>query len=267
MPKITVSPDAPPAVLKLIAHDLRWALIKRLTVGDYLVHELADQVSQPMNLVSYHLKKLRDAGLVMARRSEADARDQYYSLDLDSLHTQLDAVSAALHPALMAQPMNTHPVCDVRVLFVCTHNSARSQMAETLLRHISGGLIEAHSAGSQPTRLHPDAITTMQSYGIDISGQASKHVSEYDGQHFDYVITVCDNAREVCPTFAGGQQRHWGLIDPASLTDPDARAAQFRITAERLRARITHWVWGLNEAYSQTAEQGCQNHDAATHPS
>lgn len=244
MPKVTVSPDAPPDVLKLIAHDLRWALIKRLTVGDYQVHELVDQVGQPMNLVSYHLKKLRDAGIVTARRSEADARDQYYSLDLDGLRAQLDAVSAALHPALTARPLDTRPLSG-RVLFVCTHNSARSQMAEAFLRHLSGGLIDAHSAGSHPTRLHPDAITTMQAYGIDISGQASKHVSEYDGQHFDYVITVCDNAREVCPTFAGGQQRHWGLTDPASIIDPAARAEQFRITAERLRARIGHLLHSL----------------------
>jgi protein-tyrosine-phosphatase/DNA-binding transcriptional ArsR family regulator len=244
MPKVTVSPDAPPDVLKLIAHDLRWALIKRLTVGDYQVHELVDQVGQPMNLVSYHLKKLRDAGIVTARRSEADARDQYYSLDLDGLRAQLDAVSAALHPALTARPLDTRPLSG-RVLFVCTHNSARSQMAEAFLRHLSGGLIDAHSAGSHPTRLHPDAITTMQAYGIDISGQASKHVSEYDGQRFDYVITVCDNAREVCPTFPGGQQRHWGLTDPASITDPAARAEQFRITAERLRARIGHLLHSL----------------------
>lgn len=246
MPKVTVSPDAPPDVLKLIAHDLRWALIKRLTVGDYQVHELVDQVGQPMNLVSYHLKKLRDAGIVTARRSEADARDQYYSLDLDGLRAQLDAVSAALHPALTVPSVPIPPLASgIRVLFVCTHNSARSQMAEAFLRHLSDGLIDAHSAGSHPTRLHPDAITTMHSYGIDISGQTSKHVSEYDGQHFDYVITVCDNAREVCPTFTGGQQRHWGLTDPASLTDANARAEQFRLTAERLRARIGHLLRSL----------------------
>lgn len=239
MPKIAASPDAPPDVLKLIAHDLRWAILKRLTAGDYLVHELVGQIGQPMNLISYHLKKLREAGIVTARRSEADARDQYYSLDLDALHAQLDAVSAALHPALTT-PTESRPVQGVRVLFVCTHNSARSQMAEALLRHLSGGLIDAHSAGSHPTRLHPDAIATMHAYGLDIRGQASKHVSDYDGQHFDYVITVCDNAREACPTFAGGQQYHWGLPDPAAITDPEARAEQFRMTADRLKARIGH---------------------------
>jgi len=240
MPKIAPSPDAPPEVLKLIAHDLRWAILKRLATGDYLVHELVDQVGQPMNLVSYHLKKLREASLVTARRSEADARDQYYSLDLDALHAQLDAVSAALHPALTAPPADMRPAAGVRVLFVCTHNSARSQMAEALLRHLSGGLIDAHSAGSHPTRLHPDAIATMHAYGLDISGQTSKHLSDYDGQYFDYVITVCDNVREVCPTFPGGQQYHWGLPDPSAIADPAARAEQFRTTAERLKARIGH---------------------------
>ncbi len=240
MPKVVASPDAPPDVLKLIAHDLRWAILKRLAAGDYLVHELVDQVGQPMNLVSYHLKKLRDAGIVAARRSEADARDQYYSLDLDALRAQLNAVGAALHPALTDPPTVMRFPSGVRVLFVCTHNSARSQVAEALLRYLSGGQIDAHSAGSHPTRLHPDAIATMRAYGLDISTQTSKHVSQYNGQHFDYVITVCDNAREVCPTFPGGQQLHWGLPDPSKVIDPVGRAEQFRVTAERLKARIGH---------------------------
>src|SRR5579883_657399 len=102
-----------------------------------------------------------------------------------------------------------------RVLFVCTHNSARSQMAEGWLRHLAGDRFEAHSAGTEATQVHPLAIRVMAEVGIDISGQHSKTIEEYLGQPFDWVITVCDQAAEACPLFPGGGERlHWSLLDP-----------------------------------------------------
>ena len=118
-------------ILKLLAHDLRWGLVSALTHSDLRVTELVRLLDQPMNLVSYHLRQLREQQLVTERRSSADSRDVYYSLDIDLLRTRFLAAGAALHPALASQPGTAHPVDDaqpVRILFLCTHNSARSQM-------------------------------------------------------------------------------------------------------------------------------------------
>jgi arsenate reductase len=103
-----------------------------------------------------------------------------------------------------------------RVLFVCTGNKARSQMAEGLLRHFAGGRFEVHSAGTQPSGLAEETVTVMREIGIDASGQRSKHVDKYAGQAFDYVVTVCDSARQACPVFPGERRRlHWDVEDPA----------------------------------------------------
>src|ERR1700736_5444307 len=105
-----------------------------------------------------------------------------------------------------------------RVLILCTANSARSQMAEGLLRHDAGEHFEIESAGTKTSIVRPEAIAVMRELGIDISGHRSKHVDEFDGQHFDYVITVCDNAKESCPVFLGSTKRlHQDFEDPAAL--------------------------------------------------
>ncbi|PWT94022.1 MAG: hypothetical protein C5B54_00770 [Acidobacteria bacterium] len=112
----------------------------------------------------------------------------------------------------------------MKVLFVCTGNSARSQMAEGLLRVLSDGHIQAYSAGTHPKGLNPLAVEVMKEIGIDISGQTSKSISIYQNQQFDLVITVCDRAKEVCPTFAGAQMLHWSVQDPEDL--PSFREAR-----------------------------------------
>ena len=105
-----------------------------------------------------------------------------------------------------------------RVLILCTGNSARSQMAEGLLRSFGGGRFEVFSAGTKPSVVRPEAIAVMSELGIDLSSHRSKHVGEFDGQHFDYVITVCDNANESCPIFPGDTERiHWSFPDPAAI--------------------------------------------------
>ncbi|HKG47491.1 MAG TPA: arsenate reductase ArsC [Pyrinomonadaceae bacterium] len=117
-----------------------------------------------------------------------------------------------------------------RVLILCTGNSARSQMAEGLLRHLAGDRFEVASAGVAPAHVRPEAITVMSEIGIDISHHRSKSVDEFRAQEFDYVITVCDNANEQCPIFPGNTQRiHWSFDDPASAEgDEQARLAMFR---------------------------------------
>jgi len=124
-----------------------------------------------------------------------------------------------------------------RVLILCTGNSARSQMAEGLLRHDASDRFGVASAGTKASFVRPEAIAVMQELGIDISGQRSKNVAEFDGQHFDYVITVCDNARETCPVFFGPAERlHHSFDDPAALNGSDEeRLAIFRRVRDELR--------------------------------
>jgi arsenate reductase len=107
-----------------------------------------------------------------------------------------------------------------RILFICTHNSARSQMAEGLLRHIYGDKYEVFSAGTNPTNVNPLAIKAMAEIGIDISKHRSKSVMEFIDQSFDYVITVCGNAQKTCPVFPGEHEKiHWDLEDPAEAKE------------------------------------------------
>jgi arsenate reductase (thioredoxin) len=127
-----------------------------------------------------------------------------------------------------------------RVLFLCTHNSARSQMAEGLLRHLAGDRFEAHSAGTEATYIRPLAIRAMEEIGVDISGQESKTLERYLGKPFDYVITVCDDANEACPFFPGATNRlHWSLPDPsAAKGTEEERLEVFRSVRDALRDRV-----------------------------
>jgi arsenate reductase (thioredoxin) len=131
------------------------------------------------------------------------------------------------------------------VLILCTGNSARSQMAEGLLRHDSGDRFEVFSAGVSPTRVRPEAISVMQELGIDLSAHRSKHVDEFAGQNFDYVLTVCDHARELCPVFPGETKTiHHSFVDPANFDGSEGgseggseeeRLAVFRKVRDQIR--------------------------------
>lgn len=127
-----------------------------------------------------------------------------------------------------------------RVLFLCTHNSARSQMAEGLLRHLGGDRFDAHSAGTEATQLRPLAVSAMAELGIDISTQRSKTLDPYVNERFDQVITVCDDANETCPFFPNApQRRHWSIPDPSKATGTDEqRLAVYRTVRDSLRVRI-----------------------------
>jgi arsenate reductase (thioredoxin) len=124
-----------------------------------------------------------------------------------------------------------------RVLILCTGNSARSQMAQGLLDHDAGDRFEVESAGTKPGRVRPEAIAVMKELGIDISGHRSKHVDEFKGQSFDYVLTVCDNAKESCPVFPGRAKRiHKAFEDPAALQGTEEeRFSLFRRVRNEIR--------------------------------
>ena len=122
-----------------------------------------------------------------------------------------------------------------RVLILCTGNSARSQMAEGLLRQMAGERFDVFSAGTSPVGLNPNAVAAMEEIGIDISGHRSKSVDEFSGQQFDYIITVCDNARELCPIFPGsGERIHHNFADPAAAS-PVEQPEKFRIVRDQIR--------------------------------
>ncbi len=127
-----------------------------------------------------------------------------------------------------------------RVLFICTHNSARSQMAEGLLRHLAEDRFEVFSAGTEATQVRPLAIQVMAELGIDISGQSSKTLQRYLDQPFDDVITVCDTAAETCPVFPGAtHRRHWSFEDPSKATgSQEAQLAVYRHVRDQIRAKI-----------------------------
>lgn len=127
-----------------------------------------------------------------------------------------------------------------RVLFLCTHNSARSQMAEGLLRHFGRENFEAHSAGTEATSVRPEAVTVMAEIGSNISGAESKTLERYLGEDFEYVITVCDDANEACPVFPGAKRRlHWSFEDPSRATGAlEERLVVYRRVRDEIRVRI-----------------------------
>lgn len=245
---------SPPRVLGLAGHPLRWRLLSELARSDRRVGELCVLAGRRQSLVSYHLRQLRDGGLVSMRRSAADGRDSYYVLDLARCGALLSSAGAALHPGLALAPRRRarrEPGAPLaRALFLCTGNSARSQMAEALAGQRSGGAVSAASAGSHPKPLHPNAVRVMRERGIDISGHRSKHLSELADRRFDHVISLCDRVREVCPEFPGGPELiHWSISDPAREpgSDEDTLPA-FERTAGELCTRIGF----LMEAIAQT---------------
>ncbi|MGD0007046.1 MAG: arsenate reductase ArsC [Terriglobia bacterium] len=134
----------------------------------------------------------------------------------------------------------------MRVLILCTGNSARSQMAEGLLRHDAGNVYEVFSAGTKPSHVRPEAITVMREVGIDISGHRSKSVDEFAGQDFNYVITVCDNAKQSCPVFPAKTKRiHWSIEDPAAVQGSQGEGlTAFRRVRDELRARLRAFAQG-----------------------
>lgn len=235
----------PPEFLKLLVHEIRWQLVSALALSDYRVQELVTQLQRPQNLVSYHLRLLRDGHIVTERRSSADGRDVYYSLDIHQLRMMYLESGPALHPALVCTEQIATPTSPTgetrpyRILFLCTHNSARSQMAEGILRAAGGAQVEVFSAGNEATAVHPLAVRAAAEWGVDISQQRAKNLAEFTWQSFDRIITVCDRVREVCPVFLDGPSTiHWSLPDPTAVTGTENEQVQaFWAIAQQLSTR------------------------------
>ena len=246
----SVSVAAPPSFVRLVAHELRWQLLTTLADSDYRVRELVVRVGQPQNLVSYHLRLLRDGGLVTATRSSFDGRDSYYHLDLARCAAALASTGAALHPALRqgarppVVPGGQQREPGVAVLFVCTGNSARSPIAEALLRHHSADGVTVCSAGIRPKpRLHPNTVRVLRGrFGIDVANQRPQHLDTLASRRFDQVITLCDKAREECPELPHQPRRvHWSIPDPATVSDTNrADYGAFEHAAAEIDTRIRH---------------------------
>lgn len=234
----------PPEILGLLSDPLRWQLVVELGRSDRRVGELVQLVGKPQNLVSYHLAELRHAGVVSARRSSADGRDVYYRADLFRCRDLLGDAGLSLHPGLSLAPASPGVAerrrARPRLLFLCTGNSARSQIAEALVEHRSAGSVEARSAGSHPKSLHPLAVQVMAERGIDIDGRPTKPLTRFARSRFDRVITLCDKVREICPEFPGGPiAAHWSIPDPAAVADGDeATYAVFRHVADDIESRV-----------------------------
>ena len=234
---------APPDFLIAAGHPLRWRMLGELARGDLAVRELTALLEQPQSLVSYHLARLRKAALVTSRRSSADGRDTYYALDLARCSDLLAGTGAALHPALRLRASEPPAATPAGVLFLCTGNSSRSQMAEAILRARTGGVVRAASAGSRPKAIHPQAVAAMGARGIDLTAARPKHLDEFAGVHFDRVITLCDKVKEVCPEFPGHPRpTHWSIPEPA---DPP----EFERVAAELDQRITFLLHTLADRH------------------
>jgi ArsR family transcriptional regulator, arsenate/arsenite/antimonite-responsive transcriptional repressor / arsenate reductase (thioredoxin) len=239
-----------PPVLSVLAHDLRWAIVGLLVPGDLRTGEIVARTGQAPSLVSYHLARLRDAGLVSVRRSTADGRDSYHALDLDAIGRAIGDMAAQIHPWLLTGPAGwlepgPGPEQPVRALFICSGNSARSPMAEGWLNHLGGGRVTARSAGISPGPLHPLAVAVMAEHGVDISGHRPTRLSDVAGDRFTRVITLCDRARENCGELPGAAV-HWSIPNPAQAHPPDLDA--FRATARELQTRIRYLLPALAEA-------------------
>lgn len=270
----TKAPDVPtaltpPGSLQLIADPHRWRVLQELTHSDRRVGELSSLLDRPQNLVSYHVAQLRDAGLVTARRSSADGRDTYYRIDVQRCADVFAAAGASLHPAIRPTahvgspsptplPRRGRPVA--KVLFLCTGNSARSQIARALLEHRSGGAIAARSAGSHPKRLHPNAVRVLAERGIDIAGRPTTHLDRLVRTRFDHVITLCDKVREICPEFPGqATTAHWSMADPSAAAGSDrVTYRHFVDAAAEIEGRVDLLIAQITAASTTTT---------STHPS
>ncbi len=239
--------------LRLAGDPVRWQLLRELARSDRHVRELTALLGRPQNLVSYHLGKLRSAGLVSARRSSADGRDAYYTVELDRFGELLAGTGLAVHPGLRLAPAARPGPASwpegppPRLLFLCTGNSARSQMAEALAVARSEGRVEAFSAGSRPKPVHVNTVRVMREQGIELGSRSSKHLDMFAAQRFSYVITLCDKVREVCPEFPGHPgYAHWSIPDPAASGDDDqATLPVFRDVAAALETRVRYLLAGI----------------------
>ncbi len=226
-----------------LADRTRLAIVRSLAESDLRAGEIVALVALPQNAVSYHLRQLRGIGLLRDRRSSADGRDVYYSIDQERLQALYQRAGAVLRPLGPPRHRATGPARigePLRLLFLCTHNSARSQLAEGIARQIGRAGVVVASAGDTPTALHPLTAELLAEWAIDPALHTSKPLEAFSGHTFDYVITVCDRVREQCPTFPGSpRQLHWSIPDPIAAPVAERRAA-FLAVRHEIAVRVRH---------------------------
>jgi ArsR family transcriptional regulator, arsenate/arsenite/antimonite-responsive transcriptional repressor / arsenate reductase (thioredoxin) len=246
-------------LLRLVTDGVRWRLLEELSRSDRRVQELVELVGGPQNLVSYHLGRLRKAGLVRERRSSADARDVYYRVDLDRFTAVVCDAASAVQPTLaLGRPAGAGPDRATppgqRVLFVCTGNSTRSQMAEAFARRLGAGRVRPSSAGVRPRPVHPLALRALEELGLDTRGLRSKPLGAVADGRFDCLVTLCDRAREACPDdlVDAAEAVHWSIPDPAEVEGPDDVAyVAFQETAVDIGGRVRHLLARLGRERSE----------------
>ena len=242
--------ESPPSVLSMVADPRRWRLLAELASTDRRVGELCELTGDPQNLVSYHLRCLRDAGLVTARRSSFDGRDAYYRVELDRCRRALCEAGAALDPALQlarahspssSEPARRHRYC-LRVP-VTAHDPKWPKRSSNTRRQ---AYFESAARGGLPKPVHPNAVLVLARRGIDISNRSSKHFSRVARLRFDHVITLCDKVREVCPEFPGHPSTaHWSIPDPSIGNGDQDTLPAFEAVAVDLDERIRHLITRL----------------------
>jgi protein-tyrosine-phosphatase/DNA-binding transcriptional ArsR family regulator len=251
-----LDPPEFPELLRLAGHQVRWALMSELAGSDLRVRELVERVGEPQSLVSYHLRVLRDGGLVRRHPSSFDGRDSYYELDLDRCAAGLAGIGSALHPSLSRSPGPRPPASPSpvpsstavpSVMFVCTGNSARSPMAEVLLRERGHGRVRTTSGGTRPREsVDPHAIRVMGArHGLDLGAHVPRPVAVLE--RFDCVVTLCDKAREALVKVDTPRLVHWSVPDPGVGTGPESLRA-FEQTADEIDDRVRHLLPTLLEA-------------------
>lgn len=223
-------------MLKALADDTRWRIVQALRSSDHQVSELVEQLQLSQNLVSYHLGVLRQAGFVHIHRSDNDGRVLFYSLDRHALQQSIGQIATALH--LQPTPLEQLPI--IPVVFLCTGNSVRSQMAEAWLRHLSHGIIPVASAGVKPQGIHPLTLVVMQEVGLDLSHHTAKGLDALEQFSFAIAISVCDYAREECQPFLRSRLHlHWSVPQPERLIEAGMPAIEvFRGLRDDLRERV-----------------------------
>ena len=227
--------------LKIIADSNRLQILCLLKDGERCVCDILKSLSLPQNLVSHHLKVLRDAGLVNKRK---DGRWAHYSLN----ESKISSLNALYDKTFRKGAL--------KVLFLCTGNSSRSQIAEGLTNALLDGRIEAHSAGIEAQGVNPFAAQVMAEIGIDISKQHSKTIDKLAGISFDYVITLCDNAKSTCPVFPTAVKTlHQGFEDPA-LIKKGSKELKLK-TFRRVRDEIKDFITELPKIIKELNENNC----------
>lgn len=236
--KVEIDTNASPVSLfKLLADETRWRVVQELRLSDRSVRDLVHLVQAPQSLVSYHLQALRDASLVTAHKSDSDGRTVYYGLNVGSVMQVQQRFAETLRLPVSGVPVASHAT----ILFLCSHNSARSQMAEGWLRAIGPTTLKVRSAGIMTNGVHPLAVEVMAERGIDIGHQFAKGLTSFDGIKPDVLVTVCDLAKEACDSdLPVGQTIHWSIPDPSSATGSvDDQRAVFRAVRDDIEQRVT----------------------------